>query len=101
MRSHQRDPSPTLAEFLAYVSAGRIHYFIASGAGGGGMHADSGSNASQEIAAWVAENFTGSTVDGVTRLRLDVTDQAAISFVLTSTHAYAHRTRRRPCRAPR
>ena len=30
------DPSPTLAQFKAYVAAGRIHYFIASGGGGGG-----------------------------------------------------------------
>ena len=27
------DPSPTLAEFQAYVAAGEIHYFIASGGG--------------------------------------------------------------------
>ena len=28
------DPSPTLAQFKAYVAAGRIHYFIGSGGGG-------------------------------------------------------------------
>ena len=28
------DPSPTLAQFKAYVAAGRIHYFIAAGGGG-------------------------------------------------------------------
>lgn len=56
------DPSPTLAEFQRYVADGRVHYFI----GGGGFRANGGSNASAEIAAWVAENFTAQTVDGVT-----------------------------------
>ncbi|WFF04945.1 glycosyltransferase family 39 protein [Micromonospora sp. WMMD1076] len=56
------DPSPTLAQFQRYVADGRIHYFL----GGGGFRADGGSNASAEIAAWVAENFTATTVDGVT-----------------------------------
>ncbi|WP_433318963.1 ArnT family glycosyltransferase [Micromonospora chersina] len=56
------DPSPTLAQFQRYVTEGRIHYFI----GGGGFRANGGSNASAEIASWVAENFTAQTVDGVT-----------------------------------
>ncbi|MFG3602984.1 ArnT family glycosyltransferase [Micromonospora chersina] len=56
------DPSPTLAQFQRYVAEGRIHYFI----GGGGFRANGGSNASAEIAGWVAENFTAQTVDGVT-----------------------------------
>ncbi|AXO38202.1 glycosyltransferase family 39 protein [Micromonospora sp. B006] len=56
------DPSPTLAEFQRYVADGRIHYFL----GGGGFRANGGSNASAEIAAWVAGTFTASTVDGVT-----------------------------------
>ena len=30
------DPSPTLAQFQAYVRAGKIHYFLASGGGGFG-----------------------------------------------------------------
>jgi hypothetical protein len=34
--------------------------------GGGGMAANGGSNASQEIAAWIAENFSSRTMDGVT-----------------------------------
>jgi 4-amino-4-deoxy-L-arabinose transferase-like glycosyltransferase len=55
------DPSPTLTQFQQYVRAQRIHYFI-----GGGMRGDSGSNASQEIAAWVADNFTATTVGGTT-----------------------------------
>ena len=62
------DPSPTLAQFQAYVAAGEIHYFIAGGGFGGGMGGNQmgGSSASSEIAAWVAANFTATTVDGVT-----------------------------------
>ncbi|SCG36748.1 hypothetical protein GA0070623_0241 [Micromonospora rifamycinica] len=56
------DPSPTLAQFQAYVAEKRIHYFV----GGGGFRANGGSSASQEIAAWVTETFTAQTVDGVT-----------------------------------
>ncbi|MGC4785052.1 glycosyltransferase family 39 protein [Micromonospora zamorensis] len=56
------DPSPTLAQFQRHVADGKIHYFI----GGGGFRANGGSSASQEIAAWVTENFTEQTVDGVT-----------------------------------
>lgn len=58
------DPSPTLAQFQSYVASGRIHYFI----GGGGMGGRSmgGSNSSAQIAAWVAANYTATTVDGTT-----------------------------------
>jgi len=56
------DPSPTLAQFQAYVDQGRIHYFL----GGAGFQAQGGSREAQQIAAWVAENFTATTVDGVT-----------------------------------
>ncbi|WP_431908076.1 ArnT family glycosyltransferase [Micromonospora carbonacea] len=56
------DPSPTLAQFQRYVAEGKIHYFI----GGSGFRANGGSSASQEIAAWVAETFEATTVDGVT-----------------------------------
>jgi 4-amino-4-deoxy-L-arabinose transferase-like glycosyltransferase len=64
------DPAPTLAQFQQYVQEGRIHYFIGSG---GGMRSDSGSNASQEIAAWVADTFTPTTVGGVTVYDLTTT----------------------------
>ncbi len=60
------DPSPTLAQFQQYVADGKIHYFIGGGGLGGGGNQMGGSNASSEIAAWVAENFTAQTVDGVT-----------------------------------
>jgi 4-amino-4-deoxy-L-arabinose transferase-like glycosyltransferase len=55
------DPFPTLAQFQQYVAEGQIHWFIG---GGVGMRADSGSNVSQQIAAWVSANFEGQTVDG-------------------------------------
>jgi 4-amino-4-deoxy-L-arabinose transferase-like glycosyltransferase len=55
------DPAPTPAEFRQLVADGRIHYFL----GGAGMSGSTGSDAAQEIAAWVAQNFDGSTVDGV------------------------------------
>ena len=58
------DPSPTLAQFKAYVATGRIHYFIGGGRTGGQQQG--GSASSTEIAAWVVSNFTGTTVGGVT-----------------------------------
>ena len=67
------DPSPTLAEFQADVAAGKIHYFIGSGGGGGGFggggggaSSTGGSNASSQIAAWVAANYTAQTVGTTT-----------------------------------
>ncbi|HQR79380.1 MAG TPA: glycosyltransferase family 39 protein [Actinomycetota bacterium] len=55
------DPSPTLEQFQQYVAEGRIHYFIAGGMGGG-----PGGNTSSQISTWVSQNFTATTVDGVT-----------------------------------
>lgn len=59
------DASPTLAQFKAWVAAGRVHYYIASGGGmgGGGM---GGSQNASAIASWVSSTFTATTVDGVT-----------------------------------
>ena len=48
-----------------YVAAGKIHYFVASGGGGGGPGAGS-SASSSAIASWVEQNFTSTTVGGVT-----------------------------------
>jgi hypothetical protein len=56
------DPSPTLAQFQQYVQSGQIHYFI----GSGGFRANGGSRDSEQIAQWVAQNFTATTVGGVT-----------------------------------
>ncbi|MEU4762184.1 glycosyltransferase family 39 protein [Actinosynnema sp. NPDC023794] len=55
------DPAPTLEEFQEMVRSGRIHYFL----GGALMPAETGSDASQRIAEWVAETFTATTVDDV------------------------------------
>jgi hypothetical protein len=57
------DPSPTLAEFQSYVRSGQVHWSIG---GGIGMRSAGGSDAASEIATWVAENYTTTTVDGVT-----------------------------------
>jgi 4-amino-4-deoxy-L-arabinose transferase-like glycosyltransferase len=58
------DPSPTLAQFQQYVADGKIHWFIGGGTGMRGQ--DGGSNAAQQISAWVQQNFTARTVGGVT-----------------------------------
>ncbi|MDJ0108965.1 glycosyl transferase, partial [Rhodococcus erythropolis] len=63
------DPSPTLAQFQQYVSEGKIHFFIAGGGMGGGMNAEGTATA---ISTWVTENFTATTVDGVTLYDLTV-----------------------------
>jgi hypothetical protein len=57
------DPSPTLAQFQAYVAAGKIHWFISGGGFGGSR---GGSNASSAISSWVASTFTAQTIGGVT-----------------------------------
>ena len=59
------DPSPTLAQFEAYVAAGKIHYYLASGGGRGGPGAGS-SSGSTAIASWVEQHFTATTVGGQT-----------------------------------
>ena len=53
----------TLAQFKAYVAAGDIHYFLASGGGGAGG-GTSGSEAA--ISKWVAEHYTSTTIGGQT-----------------------------------
>jgi hypothetical protein len=61
------DPAPSLAQFQAYVAAGRIHYYIAGGGGpGGGFGGGGGGSASSQIASWVESNFQSTTVGGVT-----------------------------------
>jgi hypothetical protein len=55
------DPAPSLSQFEQDVARGRIHYFLGSGVGPG-----SGSGTSAQIAQWVAQHFTATTVDGVT-----------------------------------
>ncbi|WP_236793697.1 glycosyltransferase family 39 protein [Amycolatopsis sp. GM8] len=57
------DPSPTLAQFQEYVRSGKIHYFVGDGSS---MRGTSGSDDAQQIAEWVAQNYTATTVDGTT-----------------------------------
>jgi hypothetical protein len=57
------DPSPTLAEFQAYVTAGEVRYYIAGGGMGGGGFGRSGGGS---ISNWVEQNFTSTTVGGST-----------------------------------
>ncbi|SFW73595.1 glycosyltransferase family 39 protein [Amycolatopsis australiensis] len=57
------DPYPTLDRFRQYVATGKIHYFLGEGRT---MTGNSGSDAAQQIADWVAARFQPSTVDGVT-----------------------------------
>jgi hypothetical protein len=63
------DPAPTLAQFEKDVSEGKIHYFIASGAGGfgGGFGGGAGgSGDAAQITSWVEAHFTSQTLGGVT-----------------------------------
>lgn len=56
------DPSPTLAQFKAYVADGKIHYFIAGGRGGPG----GGQGGSSKITSWVTKTFKKVTVGSAT-----------------------------------
>ncbi|MEU9096689.1 glycosyltransferase family 39 protein [Streptomyces sp. NPDC048361] len=61
------DPSPTLAQFKAYVANGKIHYFIASGGGMMGGGGGGGSQASgSSISSWVEKSFKKVTVGTAT-----------------------------------
>lgn len=58
------DPSPTLAQFQSYVSAGQIHYLAASsGRGAGGPGGAAGGSA---ITSWVEQSFTTVDIGGST-----------------------------------
>ncbi len=58
------DPSPTLDQFRTYVAEGQIRYYIASGLSG--ANSMDGSEAASEIATWVEDHFTATTVGGTT-----------------------------------
>ncbi|WZH50727.1 MAG: glycosyltransferase family 39 protein [Nocardioides alkalitolerans] len=64
------DPSPTLEEFQTYVANGEVHWFVAGGGqlggGPGGAGDDETRSTASAITAWVEENFTATTIDGVT-----------------------------------
>jgi 4-amino-4-deoxy-L-arabinose transferase-like glycosyltransferase len=55
------DPAPTLAQFQQWVSEGRIGYYVSGGGMGGGP-----GRGNSEIAQWVADNYTATTVGGAT-----------------------------------
>jgi 4-amino-4-deoxy-L-arabinose transferase-like glycosyltransferase len=67
------DPTPTLVQFEQYVTAGKIHYFIAGGGGFGGIGfggigfgGGGSSDDASQITSWVESHFTAETVGGVT-----------------------------------
>jgi 4-amino-4-deoxy-L-arabinose transferase-like glycosyltransferase len=78
------DPSPTLTQFQQYVAAGRIHYFVGGGLSGSG---NGGSQSAAAIAAWVAQNYTSTIVDGVTVYDLTASPHATTSSSTTTTRA--------------
>ncbi|GAC47941.1 ArnT family glycosyltransferase [Gordonia aichiensis] len=57
------DPSPTLAQFQKLVEDKKIHYFIGGGGFPGG--GSDSTRPSSQITQWVEQNFTATTVDGV------------------------------------
>jgi 4-amino-4-deoxy-L-arabinose transferase-like glycosyltransferase len=62
------DPSPTLEQFKTLVAQGKIHYYLATGEGpgAGGRGPGGSARTGSAIASWVADNFSATTVDGVT-----------------------------------
>jgi 4-amino-4-deoxy-L-arabinose transferase-like glycosyltransferase len=60
------DQAITLAQFKADVAAGKIHYYVAGGMGGGGFGGRGRDDGSSSIASWVASRFTATTVGGTT-----------------------------------
>ncbi len=60
------DPSPTLAEFQAYVAAGAIHYYVAGRDAAGFAGAQGGADTAGAIADWVAATFGSQAIGGVT-----------------------------------
>ncbi len=59
------DPAPMLAQFEAFVRAGAIHYFIASG-GANALGTGGSATSASRITAWVERHVTATTIDGVT-----------------------------------
>jgi 4-amino-4-deoxy-L-arabinose transferase-like glycosyltransferase len=64
------DPAPTLAEFEHMVASHEVHYFLASGAGGGAAGGFAGrggsSTGASQVTSWVETHFTAKTVGGET-----------------------------------
>jgi hypothetical protein len=60
------DQAITLAQFKAYVAAGKIHYYVGGGMGGGGFGGRGRADGSSSIASWVTSTFTAKTVGNAT-----------------------------------
>jgi 4-amino-4-deoxy-L-arabinose transferase-like glycosyltransferase len=58
------DATPTLAQFKAFVAAGEIGYFVATGQGAG--RGPGGQGTGSAISSWVAAHFSATTVGGST-----------------------------------
>ena len=58
----------SLTQFIRYVKAGDIHYYIASGGGGagGGPNGGTSTSTTDEISSWVAAHYSAETIGGVT-----------------------------------
>ena len=56
------DPAPTAAQFQQLAAQGKIHYYIQAALGS----SNSGSDAAQQISAWVAAHYTPTQVGSVT-----------------------------------
>jgi 4-amino-4-deoxy-L-arabinose transferase-like glycosyltransferase len=76
------DPYPSLAQFQAFVNAGRVHYFIAGGMGGGGQGGASGMS---EITSWVSSNYRSTTVGGITVYDLSSPTGTSVDGVTNGT----------------
>ncbi|HVW81884.1 MAG TPA: glycosyltransferase family 39 protein [Mycobacteriales bacterium] len=65
------DPSPTLAQFQAWVAAGKIHYFIPGGTGFGargglGQGQNQATSTASQITSWVESTYRSTTIGGTT-----------------------------------
>jgi 4-amino-4-deoxy-L-arabinose transferase-like glycosyltransferase len=60
------DPSPTLAQFKAWVAESKIHYFIPGGTGMGAGQGQGSTDASSAITSWVESTYTSTTIGGTT-----------------------------------
>jgi hypothetical protein len=65
------DPVPTLQQFIDYIHAGQITYYVGGGHDErGGPPGQHGNSNAQQIADWVAHNYAATTVGGTTVYRL-------------------------------
>jgi hypothetical protein len=70
------DPSPTLAQFKAWVAAGKIHYFIPGGTGMGAGQGQGSTDTGSAITSWVESAYTSTTIGGTTVYDLTPTTTA-------------------------